>query len=87
MSKEPTNIRTTYRKKLEHIYETYDFTECGNCDMPHDEEGCLNCARCDGCSEYCNETHDAPNGDNWCAECIEAVGDADDNMRDYNENR
>ena len=22
MSKEPTNIRTTYRKKLEHIYET-----------------------------------------------------------------
>ena len=55
--------------------------------MPHDEEGCQNCARCDGCSEYCDETHDAPNGDNWCAECIEEVGSADDNMRDYNENR
>ena len=55
--------------------------------MPHDEEGCLNCARCDGCSEYCEETHVAPNGDNWCAECIKAAADECDLEREYNENR
>ena len=79
MSKEPTTF-----EKLRHVYVTYDFKECSNCDMPHDDEGCQNCARCDGCLEYCDETHDAPNGDNWCEGCIECVGESDERMADYN---
>ena len=73
--------------KLDYIYKNYGFIECGNCTMPHDEEGCLNCARCDGCLEYCEETHVAPNGDNWCAECIKAAADECDLMLAYNKSR
>ncbi|MAN62079.1 MAG: hypothetical protein CMI60_09040 [Parvibaculum sp.] len=78
------------KEKLQYVYDTYGFKECGCCEMPYDNENegaCQECPKCDGCGEHCEQTYDAPNGDDWCKECMESMHDMDDLMRDYNENR
>ena len=75
------------KAQLKHVLDEYEFKICDVCWLPHDEEGCTVCPRCEGCGETVEQLYDAPNGDEWCKGCMESMHDIDDLMREYNQSR